>query len=110
MAMYKGLREIAKRMRWKAASTVLVAASRYQDDRFNLPLVMHVLPNNRFIWTTDELNLKPWIQRMTNLTPDQQLKRVTMHKPKIVRRTCTRCGETILGSRGYAAMKKILEE
>ncbi len=107
MAIYIGLRNISKRMGYKSPSTVLKHASLYQDQELNFPLVLRPLPNGRFVWITDDLLIKDYLKahRRANLHLE---KRVSKGKPKILRRTCERCGETILGHRGYATMKRIL--
>ena len=85
--LYLGLRAIAKRMKWKAASTVLVHHEKYTDPALNFPLVMRPLPNGRFTWITDEVLITEWLRRHQKLTPDKQLRRVQKLRPKTISRT-----------------------
>ena len=97
MAIYVGLRAIAKRMKWKAASTVLSHAEKYEDPELRFPLVMRPLGGNRFVWITDDALIAEWLRRHRNLTPGQQLLRVmrpSKLKPRTVGRTvCDTCGD-----------------
>ncbi len=95
--IHVGLRAIAKRMKWKAASTVLRHAELYSDPSLNFPLVMRPLGGNRFVWTTSDTLITSWMRQHRKLTPDQQLLRVTRPsklKPRTVGQTiCPICGD-----------------
>ena len=105
--LYVGLRTITKRMGYKSPSTVLKHASLYQNPNLNFPLIRQAMPNGRFRYITDDMLIKDYLKAhlKANLHAG---KRVSKGKPKILRRTCERCGEIILGNRGYATMKRII--
>ncbi len=109
MSIYIGLRKISKRMGFRSPQTVLSLSQRYADQDLNFPLVIRSLPNGRFIYITDDLLIKDYLKAHRRKQPEQ-LKRVSRHRPKITRRMCERCGEVILGHRGYAALQKILSK
>ena len=92
--IYVGLKAIARRMKWKAASTVLSNAEKYTEPELNFPLVMRPLPNGRFTWISEDALITEWLRRHQKLTPDKQLRRVQKLRPKTISRTrCEICGD-----------------
>ena len=105
--VHVGLKAIAKAIKVRSPQTVLEYAKKYADPNLNLKLVIRPLPNGKFTWITTSEFIHEWLKALHKARPEE-LKRVSRHRPKIVRRTCERCGEVVLGSRGYAAMRKVL--
>ncbi len=107
MGVLVGLKSIARAIKVKSPQTVLEYANKYPNPELNLKLIIRPLPNGRFTWITDSQFIHSWLKALHKAQPEE-LKRVTRHRPKIVRRNCSRCGEVILGHRGYATIKRIL--
>ena len=82
MAMYRGLRAIAKRMGWKSPMTPLRHHEKYDDPKLCFPLVM--FPTGKglgFVWVTDDALIELWMQRMSEKSAHERVTR-----PKLPRR------------------------
>ena len=99
MAVYVGLRAIAKRMGWKSPQTVL---RQYQSHGF--PLVPRPLKNGQYCWITDDMLILEWLKQRVS-TPS--VGRV----PRRHYETCYRCGATILapGQSRYARTSRTIQ-
>ena len=84
MALYVGLRAIAKRMGWKSPQTVL---RNYEYHDF--PIIRRNLANGRWCWITDDELIVQWLKR-------QWKPHVLGKVPRRHYETCDRCGKTVL--------------
>ena len=92
MALYVGLRAIAKRMKWKSPQSVL---RNYEYHDF--PIVRRTLANGRWCFITDDILITKWLER-------QWKPHILGKVPRRHYETCHRCGATVLapGQSRYA--------
>ena len=105
--MYRGLRQIAKRMAWKSPMTPLRHHEKYDDPKLCFPMMM--LPTGKglgFVWITSDAQIELWMQRWSLLSANERIAR--LKRPR--KRKVIRIGGTVEPTNWQEKKRRLHEE